>query len=290
MRITITVPATSGNIGPGFDSLGLALNLYNQFSFELSNCWEFIGFSEKYQTDDNLVVKSMIKTYEIAKATVRPCRISLTQCIPVARGLGSSASCIVAGVVAANFYLNKYFNDSEILNIATAIEGHSDNVAPALYGSLICSYRQNKEVRFIKYSVNESLIFTAAIPNFTLPTVKARAALPSSMDYENIVYSLSRAINIPYVLKRGETEKLFYLLDDRLHQPYRLPLIKESQKFRHFSRQYKIPFWISGSGPTLMFVSKQNIVYLLESLPLDYKWQFITLSVNHEGTRVEEYK
>ncbi|MGB4181425.1 MAG: homoserine kinase [Bacilli bacterium] len=288
MRITVTVPATSGNVGPGFDAMGLALALYNQFEFEPAERWEFVGFSEKYRTEDNMVVRAFKKTFEAANVPPRPFRVALTQCIPIARGLGSSASCIVAGVTAANYYLEGRLSARELLNIAAEIEGHPDNVAAAFHGSLICAYEQNNDFYYVKYPVCESLLFTVAIPNFTLPTAKARAALPDALSYDKITYSLARAINIPDAMGRGEIDKLFFLLDDRLHQPYRLALISESQKFRSFSRKHKIPFWVSGGGPALVFVSKQNIDYMLQHIQLDFRWQFITLKVDQDGTRVRE--
>jgi len=287
MRLKIKVPATSGNLGPGFDCLGIALTLYNEFYFERSKNWEFVGFNEKFANSNNLVVQAIKRTYEYARTNIPCFKISIVQCVPISRGLGSSSTCIVAGVMAANYFLDNKFTKNEILNIATSIEGHPDNVAPAIYGSLVGSYMIDDMVRFIKYPVAEDLQFTVAIPNFSLSTKEAREVLPDSLSYSDVIHTMSRAINIPHALATGDLKMLYELLNDKIHEPYRFPLIDDSDKFKEIQNDYKVPFCISGSGSTLLFISKEKIGPLFKELDLKYRWQFIGLSVNQNGATIE---
>lgn len=287
MRLKIKVPATTSNIGPGFDCLGLALTLFNEFYFEKAKEWEFVGFNTSFANTDNLVCQAIKKTYQFAKQDVPCFKITIIQCIPIARGLGSSASCIVAGILAANYFLNNRFNQNDLLNIATIMEGHPDNAAPALFGSLVASYIHNDEVKYVKYEVNENLRFTCAIPNFPLNTKTAREALPKNLSYHDAIYNMSRIVNLPHALKEGNLNLLFELMNDKMHEPYRFPLISESNVFKDISIKNKIPFCISGSGSTLLFISKENILPMLVNNIYKNKWEFTFLNVSKAGATVE---
>jgi homoserine kinase len=138
-KIKVRVPGTTANLGPGFDCLGMALTIYNTFTFEENFQWKFINFEEKYANDMNLIVRSMRKVYEKANKQLHPFTISIDEQVPISRGLGSSATCIIGGIVAANHFLNYCFNEQEMIKIATEIEGHPDNIAPAFFGSLVSS-------------------------------------------------------------------------------------------------------------------------------------------------------
>ena len=286
-RIIVSVPATSANLGPGFDSLGIALDLYNKFIFEKKEKFEFINVNEKYANENNMIVRSAIDTYKYIGCDVIPFSLEEEQNIPISRGLGSSATCIVAGIAAANYFAGNVLTKKDFLKIATEIEGHPDNVAPAIYGGLISSFVCPNDVEFTKYDIAESLIFTVAIPNFSLSTAKARGSLPKKLSYSDVVYSLSRAINIPKAMETGDVSRLFLLLNDKLHQPYRLPLINEALKFRDFSKRNKIPFCISGSGSTLLFVSDREVESKLNKMKFKNKWEFKTLKPNLVGFTVE---
>ena len=287
-KIVVSVPATSANLGPGFDTLGIALDLYNKFIFKKTTQFEFINVNEKYANENNLVVRSAVAAYKYMNCEVIPFSLEEIQNIPISRGLGSSATCIVAGIVAANYFAGNKLDKKDILKIATAIEGHPDNVAPAIYGGLISSFICDRDIEYTKYDISDNLNFTVAIPNFSLPTAKARAALPKKLSYGDIVYSLSRAINIPKAIETGDVKKLYLLLNDKLHHPYRLPLINESLRFRDFSKRLKIPFCISGSGSTLMLISDKEIESKLRKMKFKNKWEFKTLKPNLQGFIVEE--
>ena len=151
--LEVIVPATSANIGPGYDCLGIALNLYNKFYFEEIDKGFVIEEKEtEYINEDNLVYKSMLYFYEKVKPQRIPqgIKIKIVDEIPICRGLGSSATCIISGLMAANYFTNTHLDKYEILKLATEIEGHPDNVAPALYGSMVVSILENNEITMIK--------------------------------------------------------------------------------------------------------------------------------------------
>ena len=284
--IKITVPATSANLGPGFDCLGIALNLYNTFYFEKTeDDFVYINMPEKYCNRNNLIVRSSLETYKYLNIDPIYYSISNESDVPIARGLGSSATCIAAGILAAVKFSGKDVSTGEMISIASKIEGHPDNTTPALIGGLV-SCVNSKEVLYNKYLVDNSLRFTVVIPPFKLSTNEARGVLPKTLGYEDIVYSMSRAINIPKALEEGNLEMLYYLLRDKLHQPYRFDLIKGSKKYLNFSKKNKLPFCISGSGSTMLFISNESIVEKLEKINDNYT--VIELKVDNGGAKVEE--
>ena len=286
-KVIVTVPATSANLGPGFDTLGIALSFYNKFIFEKKEQFEFINVFEKYANENNLIVRSAIETYNYIGCDVIPFSLEEEQVIPISRGLGSSATCIVAGIMAANYFTGNKLTKNEILKIATSIEGHPDNVAPAIFGGLVSSFKNFNDIEYTKYDVSNDLYFTVAIPSFTLSTHKSRGALPKKLSYSDIVYSLSRAINIPKALETGDIKKLYVLLSDKLHQPYRMKLISESYLFKDFSKRNKMPFCISGSGSTLLFISDYEIVMKLSKIRTKNNWDFKTLKPDSVGATLE---
>ena len=283
--IKIKVPATSANLGPGFDCLGLALSLYNEFSFEKSDEFRFENMPTAYSNVNNLVVQSSLKTYEYLNIKPICYKMSTIDNVPVARGLGSSATCIVAGIIAASYFANANLTKNEIINIGTQIEGHPDNVAPAVLGSLVSGVN-GKNVLYNKYEISNELIFTVVIPNFKVKTQEARGVLPKELSYSDVIYSMSRAINIPKCLETGNIEMLYEMLDDKLHQPYRFKLIKDSEKYQKYSKDNKIPFCISGSGSTMLFISKNSIKDNLININKEYK--VLELKIDKEGPVVYE--
>ncbi len=283
--IKIKVPATSANIGPGFDCLGLALNLYNEFTFVKSSEFMFENMPKAYSNVNNLVVQSSLKAYEYLNIEPICYKMSTIDNVPVARGLGSSATCIVAGIMAASYFAGKELTKDEIINIGTEIEGHPDNVAPAVLGNLVSGVN-GKNVLYNKYEISEDLIFTVVIPNFKVKTQDARGVLPKELSYKDVIYSMSRAINIPKCLETGNIEMLYSMLDDKLHQPYRFKLITGSDRYQEYSKEKGIPFCISGSGSTLLFISKNSIKEELIKINKDYR--VLELKIDKEGPTIDE--
>ena len=199
MKIKVSVPATSANIGSGFDALGLAVTLYNTVTFEES---EVLDISSADGTriprgESNLVYRSAKGLFEKVGKQIPPLKITQTNPIPMARGLGSSSACIIAGLLGANRMLGDVLNTQELLTLATSIEGHPDNVAPALLGGLTSSVFENGKVYSVKRNVDETLCFAAIVPDYKLLTEAARAALPKEVSHKDAVYNLSRAALVP---------------------------------------------------------------------------------------------
>lgn len=293
----VEVPATSANLGPGFDVCGIALSLRNRFLFEKSDHDELSGFIGEEETKDNLVLKSYHRFFEVYSFQEMPVRISLKeQEIPLSRGLGSSASCIVAGLLAANAFAGRYLPKEKLLDLASEIEGHPDNVAPCLFGGFVTSFKEeNGSLHPLTYPVAPSLGFLVVIPAEELSTEQARKILPSSYPLKDIVFDSSRLINLPQALKEGELPLLQELLQDKLHVPYRSPLIKEAAFVGDIASKYGLPFTISGAGSSLLLLFKKGVTpvdevvnELKKSLPASCQIQ--SLSIANNGASLREVK
>ena len=284
-RYEIIVPATSANLGPGFDSLGISFELFNPFYIKRSNKYESINVNESYQNEDNLVIVSAREAFKYLKKKEIPFSLEIKEEIPISRGLGSSASCILAGIIGAMLISDSKLSDEEIVDIATKIEGHPDNIVPAFFCSLTSAFLDSDKVIFTQYDVNNDLVFTALVPPFKVDTREARSVLPESVSYKDAVFSMSRAIAIPKAIELGDLDKLLYLLKDRLHEPYRYKLIEDSSLFIDFAKSKKIPMCISGSGSTLLMISDKSIISSLEKVQTKDKWDYLELKVCKKGTK-----
>ncbi len=291
--IKVRVPATSANLGPGFDSLGLALDMYNTFSFEeIDSGIEILGVPEDYSGQDNLIYKSMIKTFEKISYKSRGMRITVEDDIPISRGLGSSAACIVAGVVGANEISKAKLRKEDILEIATEIEGHPDNVAPAIFGGLITSMTDGGNIIYNRVNIEAKFKFVALIPEFTLSTEKARSVLPKTIAYSDAVENVGRVSMLLAALINGRLDLLGYGFKDNLHQPYRGQLIEGYFDIVKKCEQLgSIGTYLSGAGPTIMnLIEYENISFneeikaYLDSL--DKKWHTRNLSLDFEGFKL----
>lgn len=255
----IKVNATSANLCVGFDTLGLALDLANDFYFEPADKFYFDGFELEYANDDNLVKTSYEYVFKLLNIKIIPVKIKIISRIPISRGLGSSSTLIVAGIMAANYYLNNPLSKDECLKIATAIEGHPDNVAPAIFGGLVASFKDKDNIKYVKYEVSNALKFMTISPKEMLETKKAREVLPKSYQREDVVNNLSRIVNIPYAFKNGDLDLINALFNDKIHEPYRMNLIKNSYEFKNIAERQGLPFCISGSGSTMLVIYKDKI-------------------------------
>ena len=255
--ITVTVPATSANVGAGFDSLGLAVSMYNVFTFEEADRIQITSVDGTHipTGSNNLVYRSARVVYDQLGIPMKGLRITQKNTIPMARGLGSSSACIVAGILGANALLGNKLTRRQMLTLATSIEGHPDNVAPAMLGGFVTSAYDEGQVYSVKKNISDDLAFAAFIPNFKLLTEKARAALPAQVSHKDAVYNLSRAALATAAFCDGEYELLRVATKDKLHQQYRLPLIpggEEIFELAHELGAYAV--YISGAGPTIMAV------------------------------------
>ena len=251
----IQVPATSANLGSGFDSLGIALNLYNQVWMEESDT---VDISSKdaveIPTDkSNLIFWAANRLYEECGRKLPGLKIIQQNDIPMARGLGSSSACIVAGLVGANRMLGGPFSQQDLINLAAQIEGHPDNTTPALSGGLVASAVEGGRVYSVSVPVSEKIRFVLFIPPFELKTEKARSVLPDQYSRSDAVYNLSRSALMTATLFSGKTENLRVAVQDRIHQPYRSGLIEGlDQVFRLSYELGSLGTYVSGAGPTII--------------------------------------
>ena len=260
--VTISVPATTANIGPGFDCLGAALTLYNQFTFtELESDAEPLIItahgeeSARVQTDArNLVYQAFCRFYETLGQPVPAVKIGIRLGVPLARGLGSSATAIVGGLVGANAIAGFPVNRHDVLDMAIAIEGHPDNVVPALLGGCQLSASSsdgNWEICDIPWKTSITPI--VAIPNFELSTAEARRVLPETYSRADAIFNIAHLSLLIRGLDTGNAAWLQSALQDRIHQPYRQTLIPgyaEVQAVAKEAGAYGLV--ISGAGPTLL--------------------------------------
>ena len=282
MKIVRTY-ATSANLGPGFDAFGICLNLYNEYAFEVSNKYEINEFNEKYKNpENNLIIKSYEKVFNILNKKVIPIKLTeLEHNIPTSRGLGSSASCIVSGVMIANNILGDILSIDDVFQIASDIEGHPDNVAPLIFGGLTCSFKNDKYYT-VKCSPSNDFIYTVCIPSFELKTSVARSVLPENVKMADAVSNISHSVALIKALELGNMELLKQANIDKLHQDYRFPLINDSAYFIDYAKNNPASCMISGAGPTILLISK-------ESLNISYKdWKIIEQKVNNKGAYIYE--
>ncbi len=293
--IRISVPATSANIGSGFDSLGLALNLYNNIYMEE---YDGIDISSLDGVDipldqTNLVYTTVKHLYDVCGRTLPGIILKQQNDIPMTRGLGSSSACIVGGLLGANKLLGSPLSLDEIVNMAAVIEGHPDNSTPAILGGLVTAVLDDKKVYYVKQEIHSHLKLAAFIPDFTLKTEVARASLPKDISHKDAVFNLSRSALMSVSLYSGNFHNLKTAAGDKLHQPYRLGLIKGAQEV--FDLAYSLgayATYISGAGPTIMAMIDENDHYFemmaiegMKALKLD-GWQLKILSIDNNGTMV----
>jgi homoserine kinase len=260
--IEVKVPATSANMGPGFDCMGIALNMYNHFYIEeIQSGLEIYGCEEAFRNEDNLIYTSMQKCFQLIgyNAAQRGLRIRIENDIPVSRGLGSSAACILGGLLAANEIGNGNLNKNDILEIASEIEGHPDNIAPALFGGITVAIKEGNRVYCEKLPVAQDLKFCAIIPGFSLSTKESRSVLPESIPYRDGVFNVGRASLFIAALINGNYDLLKLACRDRLHEIYRGKLIRNYEGIVNESSRLKsLCTFLSGAGPTIMAVLKDE--------------------------------
>ena len=259
-QVRIRVPATSANCGPGFDTLGIACTLYNYATYTITSTpgleLEVQGEGREALTADshNLAIHSFYKGWNAATGGERVgLRLSMENNIPLSRGLGSSSSAIVAGLYAANCLAGKVLSQDRLLALATEIEGHPDNVAPALYGGLTISYTAEGTPHSLRLLPAKPLKFIAVVPASPLSTSLARQAIPATVPHGDAVFNTARASLLVGALLSGQYQYLAAGLEDRLHQPYRAKLIPGLEQVWEAARQQgAYNAIISGAGSTVM--------------------------------------
>ncbi len=252
--VTVRVPATAANLGPGFDCLGAALDLYARFEFEETvRGFSVTGCDAQYAGPDNLVYRAYVKTLERFGQASRGLRLHIVSDIPPARGLGSSAACIVGGILGAQALRNLPLSPDEVFSLAADMEGHPDNAAAAVFGGLRVSITDGGKPLSLPAPVQADLRLLALVPDFYLETKTARRALPEIVSRVDAVYNLSRTAFLLKALETGGGESIRAACRDKLHQPYRFPLIQGGEALAERMEVLgALACFISGSGPSLM--------------------------------------
>lgn len=288
--ITIQVPATSANCSIGFDFLGLALNWTSHISFELAPTFSITGCPKAYQGTDNLVYQSFVATCKKKQVEVPALHIHIDSDIPFARGLGSSSQCIAAGICGANALLNLGLSEEEKLEIAVEIEGHPDNVAPALFGGLCACVLDAKEERLVRIKLDandwKALL---VIPKTEIATKEARQVLPATLPLKEAALQAGRSFLFSYAWQQKDEVLLYKVCVDKIHEPYRAKLIAQYQELKSLADQYQVPFWISGSGSTMAFVSQREDLLMSLKNQIAALWPTIQLrlvQVSNSGAEV----
>ena len=259
--IRVRVPGTSANCGPGFDCIGLACTIYNDLQLTLLREPKLIietkgeGASNIPTDDRNIVWNSIQALLERAGAIdeFKGAIIRMENHIPLSRGLGSSAAAIVAGIKAANAILGNPLNRHELLKLATELEGHPDNVAPALFGGMTVSIVNRGQVQTLSFVPKLRLKLVVAVPDFPLSTRLARQVLPKVIPIKDAVFNIGRASMLIGALIKGKERYLKNAFDDAIHQPYRTELVPGMQDvFQAAKDAGAIGVALSGAGPCLI--------------------------------------
>lgn len=297
--IKVFVPATSANMGAGFDCLGMALSLYNTVIVDPREEGLILDFPESdlplvEEGENNLVYRTMKETYKIVGRPMPGLYLRQINGIPITRGLGSSAACIVAGIIAANALMGQPLKKRDIIELATRMDGHPDNVLPALIGGVTVAAMENERVYYVKQMSVDFVRFAVMIPNFPLPTSIARGILPEEISRKDAVYNISRASLMMASLITGKVENLWAASDDRLHQPYRKKFIPHFDDIVAKAKELGAKgMFLSGAGPTMIAILDKD--YQRFQYEMDYytssfedKWEIHILEVCRDGAWWEE--
>jgi len=290
--IRLQIPATSANLGAGFDALGLALQYYNYVEMEESDTIDITSADgTPVPTDErNMIYIAAKDLFQVCGRTLHGLKLVQTNNIPMTRGLGSSSACIVAGLVGANHLLGNPLQQDDLVDLAAQIEGHPDNTAPALLGGIVTAVFDGRRVHWVKQEVYTKLRFVAMIPDFELKTEKARACLPTEISHKDAVYNLSRAALFSASLLTGKFENLRTAVHDKLHQPYRMALIPHAREVFDIAYAHgAYAAYISGAGPTVMAIADEENQYFAGKMRFSLDnagltgWQVHDLKIDNAG-------
>ena len=290
-RVTIRVPATTANLGPGFDAFGCALSLYTDVTFEeTEEGLEITGCDEEFTGPDNMAYTSYCAVLASLSEEVRGVKIHIDAHIPICRGLGSSAALLVAGAMGANVLRGSKLSTQGLLNITNAMEGHPDNLAPAFFGGLTASMVDNGLPVTVSFPLHPDWEFLALVPDFDLPTTKARAVLPEQVSRADAIYNISHGAMVLKALELGDEKLLRNAMQDRLHQKYRKHMIPDYEAIEGLVRTAGAAFCLSGAGPTLLCLTQKQDLEEKLAKKLDAvttaHWKMLPLRVEFQGAHI----
>lgn len=294
LKFKVKVPGTSANIGVGYDCLGVALDYHLELEVEESDKIEFLenGKSFSIPIEDNYIFEAIKYTEKHLVKNIPSYKVNIIKNdIPLARGLGSSSSAIVAGILIANTFAGNVLDTQKIVKLAVEMEGHPDNVVPAILGGMVLTAHDKDNIVYSTVSNCDDLYYYVMIPDFKLSTEKARSVLPKSYLVSDVINNMAKLGLLVNDLNNGKYDNLRFLLGDKLHQPYRYALINNSQEIFEATKRYgALGEYISGAGPTLMALNYNNDDFLnkmkefLNTLP--DRWTIDKKKVNLKGAEV----
>lgn len=295
-KVTVRVPATSANLGPGFDTLGMALSFYDELEVEAvageGALVEVIGEGAGDVPTDasNLVVQSIIFTFNRFGQDVPGLRLKAHNIIPHGRGMGSSGAAVVSGIVAAKGLLSGIvdISDQDLLELATEIEGHPDNVAPALFGGLTIAWTDESGPHYKKLFVHRGVALLELVPNHKMSTALARSLQPESVPHEDAVFNVSRSALLIAALTQSP-DLLMAATEDRLHQDYRAAAMPETNSLVELMREHGHAAVVSGAGPSVLVLASDPMQrQAAAKLAADCypQWRALMLAVDFKGATV----
>lgn len=298
MNIKIKVPATSANLGPGFDSLGLALDLWNETTIisaeEFSVKVNGEGAGRLSGGKYNLIVRAAKKLADHVDKPLPPFYAECVNRIPLSSGLGSSAGAILTGLLAGNALLENPLSNETILNLAAEMEGHADNVAAGLMGGLVVSTFEKNKVIAHQIPLGMDVYITIALPDFRLPTKEARAALPRKVSMKDATYNISRSVLVTEAFRTGDLSLLGQAMTDKLHQPYRLNLIPGARSAMDAAKEAGASaVALSGAGPSVVAFSSKAESAVGESMKRAFEKEKLEarvfqLGVSSQGAEIQD--
>ena len=297
LSVTVRVPATTANLGPGFDTLGLALSLYDELTVTVRDTpgatVEVIGVGEgEVATDEsNLVVRAIAYTFAACSQPLPGLHLVARNNIPHGRGLGSSGAAIVSGIMAAKGLLDGIvdLDAGALLALATALEGHPDNVAPALFGGLTIAWTTDAGPQHKKLIVHRGVSPLIAVPESTMSTELARSLRPASVPHEDAIFNVSRSALLIAALIQSP-ELLLAATEDKLHQSYRAAAMPETESLILELRSHGLPAVVSGAGPSILVLCSDPAQRLVAAELIAARsgspWQSLLLAVDFKGATV----
>ncbi|HEY1755606.1 MAG TPA: homoserine kinase [Bryobacteraceae bacterium] len=254
---TLRVPASSANLGPGFDALGLALDLYLEIRFRPAPALQICASGRDSALiplgKENLIWQTALRVAADTGRTMPPIELEIANDIPLGKGLGSSAAALTAGVVIASVVLDLAWDAERVLHEAASIEGHPDNVAACVLGSIVASAIDSEgNARAVRMEIHPHYGVAVVVPDFVLPTTESRRVLPESYSREDTIFNVQRSALLIAALTMGATDAFPAALEDRLHQPYRYALVPGLEEIAGLRMSGLLGCALSGAGPSIL--------------------------------------